>query len=366
MEGRRNILPALVPEPDPGAGSGHARPRNAAVIVQIAVRIVVSTALIAWLLRKTDFREVAAAFRAADLRLVLVAVLLIPLGYLTSVRRWRLLLRAQGGDARYSFLVQSLMVGIFFNNLLPSTIGGDAVRAWDTARCGVNRATAVAVVVVDRFVGLIALMLCAAAGLLFSGQLRARVPALSVWVIAGVVAMGLAAAVLFLPSRRAPALLGRLGAALPGRGAGLPAKVAAALFAFQGQGSVLLRAFGWSLALQALVVVNAWVLARALGVTIPLADFFLIVPLALFLMMLPLSINGIGVRENAYVFFFRAFGVAAAAGVAVAWLDYGLLLLQAVAGGAVYVVGRRRIAAGKEARGGPRRSSLHRPGEVTP
>jgi uncharacterized membrane protein YbhN (UPF0104 family) len=309
----------------------------------LVLRVAVSAALIAWLLRRTDFAAVGQAFRAADLRLVGLAVLLIPLGYLASVRRWRLLLRAQGGDAPLSFLLQSLMVGIFFNNLLPSTVGGDAVRAWDTARAGVDRATAVAVVIVDRFVGLLALMLFAAVGLPLAGRLAAQMPQLAVWVAAGAAAMGLAAALLFLPSQRLPTLLSRFG--------GLPGKLASALFAFQGKGSVLLRAFAWSLALQSLVVLNAWLLASALRVPIPLADFFLIVPLGLFLMMLPVSINGIGVRESSYAFFFRAFGVVASLGVAVAWLDYGLLLLQALAGGVVYAVfrGEGRKAAQLEA-----------------
>jgi hypothetical protein len=64
------------------------------------------------------------------------------------------------------------------------------------------------------------------------------------------------------------------------------------------------------------------------------------VPLALFVMMVPVSINAIGVRENVWAFFFAAFGVAAATGVALAWLDYGLVLLQALVGGVVYA-GRR-------------------------
>jgi uncharacterized membrane protein YbhN (UPF0104 family) len=344
------VAPALVPATPPDSPGSAGKPRSAFATL---LRMAVSAALIAWLLRRTDFGEVAAAFRAADLRLVLAALCLIPLGYLTSLCRWRLLLRAQGGDAPLSFLLQSLMVGIFFNNLLPSTIGGDTVRAWDTARAGVGRATAVAVVVVDRFVGLLALILFAAAGLALAGtlavgnpgSLAGALPQLTAWVCALAAGLGLAAAVLFLPSRRVPDLLARLGARLPGKLGGLPGKVAAALFAFQGKGGVLVRAFGWSLALQGIVVVNSWVLARALRVPIPLADFFLIVPLGLFLMMLPVSINGIGVRESSYAYFFRAFGVAASLGIAVAWLDYGLLLLQAMAGGAVYAIFRGRSTA---------------------
>lgn len=300
------------------------------------LRVAVSAALIAWILRRAPLGEVLDAFRSADLRFVLLAVVLSPLGYWSSVSRWRLLIRSQGGDATFWFLVRSFVVGIFFNNLLPSTIGGDAIRAYDTSRSGVGRAAAVAIVVVDRFIGLLALMLFAGVGLLLSGHLTDRVPALYGWVAGGALAMGLIAALLFLPSRRAPDLLARLGPRFK--------KVSDAIFAFQGKGAVLAQAFGWSLFLQTLVVLNGWALAKALHVPIPLPYFFVIVPVAVFVMMIPVSINAIGVRENVWAFFFTAFGVASAKGVAVAWLDYGLVLIHALVGGAIYAWSRRAPA----------------------
>ena len=337
------------------------------------LRVAVSAALIAWILRNTDLREVWATFRTADVRYILIAICLIPLGYLSSVMRWRLLLRAQGGDATLPFLFRSLMTGIFFNNLLPSTIGGDAIRAWDTARSGVGKAMALTIIMVDRFVGLLALLLFAALGLLGAGRLTERVPDLALWVLGVGVVMVVVAAVLFRPRSPHPRPLSRerergagdpsnpefLANPLPsparGRGAGgegLRAKLAqmgSALFAFRGHGRALAGAFFWSLCLQTLVVVNAWVISRALHVQLGLAPFFLIVPLAVFLMMIPVSINGIGVRENLFVFFLAAFGVAEATGLAFAWLEYGLLLLQALAGGLVYAAGRERGAPAVEA-----------------
>lgn len=283
----------------------------------LLLRLAVSAALIAWILARTPFHEVAAAFRSADPRWVLAALALVPFGCFASVRRWRLLLRAQGGDAPLPFLVRSFLVGVFFNNFLPSTIGGDAVRAMDTARAGVGRARAVAIVFVDRFVGLLALMLFAVLGVLVSGRLTEKVPSLYAWVVGGAAVLALIAVLVFV----------------------LP-RIVETRFALRWPGSVLARAFGWSLLLQTLVVLNGYFLARALHVPIPLASFFLIVPLALFVMMLPVSINAIGVRENVWAFFFTALGVSAATGVALAWLDYGLVLLQALAGGVVYA-GRR-------------------------
>jgi uncharacterized membrane protein YbhN (UPF0104 family) len=302
-------------------------------MAKLALRIAVSAALVAWILARTPFREVAAAFRSADLRFVLLALALVPLGYLASVRRWRLLIRAQGGEAPTSFLARSFAVGVFFNNFLPSTIGGDTVRAVDTARSGVGRAKAVAIIFVDRFVGLLALVLFAALGLTVSsgrGRLHDRLPDLYALVLGGSAVLVLIAAVLFLPS-----LL---------KTHWMP-KILSPLLAFQGQGRVLLGAFAWSLALQGLVVLNFFFLARALHVAIPLGVFFLIVPLALFVMMVPVSINAIGVRENVWAFFLVAFGAPAALGVALAWLDYGLVLLQALVGGAVYASQRGGSAA---------------------
>jgi uncharacterized membrane protein YbhN (UPF0104 family) len=296
------------------------------------LRVAVSVALIAWILRGTDPREVLAIFRTADVRYILIAICLIPIGYVSSVSRWRILLRAQGGDASFGFLTRSLMTGVFFNNLLPSTIGGDAIRAWDTARSGVSRGTALTIIMVDRFVGLLALLLFATVGLLFAGRLTERVPDLAFWVLGVGAAMVATAVLLFLPSR-----LGKL--TLPGK----LAQIASALFAFQGKGKALAGAFLWSLCLQTAVVINGWVMARALHVEIGLAPFFVIVPLAVFITMIPVSINGIGVRENLFVFFFAALGVAEASGLAFAWLEYGLLLLQALAGAMVYAVsGRER------------------------
>lgn len=327
------------------------------------LRAAVSLALIAWIVRGTDLREVWTTFRTADLRYVLLAIALIPLGYLSSVMRWRILLRAQGGDAALPFLVRSLMTGIFFNNFLPSTIGGDAIRAWDTARSGVGKPTALTIILVDRFIGLLALLLFAAVGLLGAGRLTERVPDLALWVLGVGAGMVLLAIVLFLPRHHPglkpgstngcpcgtdlapiePPLSHRDSHSIaPGFNLGRVARVTTALFAFRGHTRALAGAFFWSLCLQTLVVVNAWVLARALHVELGLAPFFLIVPLAVFLMMVPVSINGIGVRENLFVFFLAAFGVAEATGLAFAWLDYGLVLLQALAGGLVHAAGRER------------------------
>lgn len=318
------------------------------------LRVTVSGALVAWILSRTDLTEVGAAFRSADLQWIAASILLNPLGYVMSVRRWRLLLAAQGARVPFSFLLKSFLVGVFFNNLLPSTIGGDAVRAWDTARVGLPRARALGVVVIDRFLGLLTLTLFAAAGVLVSPGLAARAPALYAWVLAGAAAAVAIAWLLFVPSARMAGLLAAVRDRLPGPWPLRFERVRAALLAFQGQRRALAAALAYSAGLQAAVVANGYCLARALHVEVPLGHYFVLVPVAVLAMMLPVSINAIGVRENVWAFLLAPFGVASATAVAVAWLDYGLVLLQALIGGVVYAMARRDPGQGWAERPGGR------------
>ncbi|HEX2644312.1 MAG TPA: lysylphosphatidylglycerol synthase transmembrane domain-containing protein [Thermoanaerobaculia bacterium] len=315
----------------------------------LVIRLAVSAALVAWIFSRTDFREVWAAFRSADLVPVLLAAALNPLGYYFSVSRWRLLLRAQGYDVPFGFLLRSFLVGVFFNNLLPGTVGGDAARAWQSSQAGTGKTRALAVVLVDRFLGLFTLMLFAGVGALLSPELTGAVPGLRAWVAVLLTGMGIGTALIFFPP---PALSRRVGtflASLPGKWGARSRHAWDSLRAFQGKAGVLTGALAWSVGLQTMVVLNGYFLAKAVHVELPLLVYFVLVPLAVFVMMAPVSINAIGVRENVWAFFFAALGVAgaAAAGVAVAWLDYGLVVLQAVVGGLVYALsrGERRAAA---------------------
>lgn len=324
---------------DPLLGAERATARRPAAAT--VLRVTVSGVLIAWILRRTELSAVAAAFRSADPRFLLAAVALNPVGYWMSVRRWRLLLADQGVRVSFGYLLKSFLVGVFFNNLLPSTIGGDAVRAWDSARAGLPRARALGVVVIDRFLGLLTLTLFAAAGVLASPGLTARAPSLRAWVLAGAAAMVAAAWLLFVHSPLLARLLAAAGGRLPAGWRGRFERLCAGLLAYQGRRRVLAGALAYSAGLQAAVVANAWCLARALHVELPPGVFFVLVPIAIFVMMLPVSINAIGVRENVWAFLLAPFGVAGATAVAMAWLDYGLVLLQAAVGGGVYALARR-------------------------
>ncbi len=298
----------------------------------------VSVSLMWWILQETNFEDIGISLRAASLPLLCLAFGLPFFGYLISVSRWKLLLQAQGVSAQVGYLIRSFMVSIFFNNFLPSTIGGDVFRIYDSWRLGASKACAVAVVFVDRFLGLLALIALTMIGLLSPNPFSETIPNLSLWVWGGfslVMALGV---VLFHSSFSGNFLQTDCQSKLTHRVLGIVNNVNDGFAAFRGRTDTVVKAFALSLLLQANVVVQYFIIAKALHLSIPFWSFFLIIPLTLFVMLLPVSINGIGLRESIFVLILAPWGVEKPEALALAWLAYGCLVIQGLLGGVVYAL----------------------------
>jgi hypothetical protein len=296
------------------------------------VKIAISGGLIYWILRGTNLGEILAAVSSANVWLLVIAFSLHIAGFTLSAFRWRMLLRTRGSDASIPFLIESYIVGVFFNNFLPSTIGGDVYRAYDSWRLGQSRSGAVAVVFVDRFLGLLALMLFALLALLAANELTQNIPLLYVWILLGTAGMLAAVWLMFMPPRWLPGLIARMKLPFGSK----IRSIIEAFLAFKGERDVLFKALGISILLQANVVLHYYLIARSLNLPIPFYSFFLIIPLATVITLLPISVNGIGVRENVYVFFLAPFAVLKPEAVAFAWIGYGMVVLQGIIGGIIY------------------------------
>lgn len=318
--------------PGDAASTGNGRRRG----LLLAAKVLVSAVLLAWILSRASLPDIFEAIRATDVVLLLAAYALDGVGGLISIARWRVLLGTQSAVPSVAFLLKSYLVAVFFNNLLPSTVGGDASRAYDCYRQVGGQA--VSSVLVDRLLGLLALVLFALVGVSFATRLTDHVPTLAPWLGGGAAAL-LAVVGLIFFGRSGPRMRGLL-ARLPARLVRAITLVWNAFRSYRGQWRTLLKAFALSLLLQANVVVYFILIARALHIDAPALSFFLIVPLATFVTMLPVSINGIGLRENALAAMLAWYGVAAADAVALAWLVYLSSLLYGLIGGIVYALRR--------------------------
>jgi uncharacterized protein (TIRG00374 family) len=315
----------------------------------VAAKAAVTLALLGWLIHRADMARIVGALSRASPAWVAAAFALHGVGLLLSAVRWRMLLAAQGAEASLPFLSGSLLTGIFFNNFLPSTVGGDLMRARDTAGLAGSGTRALAVVLVERSSGIFALGFFALAAPL-AGGFAAGAGARVAWASTGALLAGFAGFLLLLR----PGALGRLRALLerregavrlqggePGRVLTRAEHLLSTLEAFSRRPGVLRATFVLALLLQANVIVHYACIARALGLAVPPQAFLLIVPAATVLLLLPVSINGIGAREAVFAWFLGRYGVPVAEAVAFSWIAYGLVLVQGLLGGLLYAARRR-------------------------
>ncbi len=301
--------------------------------VKFAVRLAVSALLIGWALRSVDIGAVGRSLSGIRYGWYGLALMLHVVGVLISAWRWHLLLRAQGVRAPVGYLTTSYLVGFFFNNFLPGSVGGDVYRAWDTVRFSGDKARSFAVILVERATGLVTLLFLASAVAL------SRVPAAgsrqTVW-IATLAVLALACGVLV-------AL--RVGENLPGRLRRLGERIGAfrsAVVLYRERRSLLAGALVLGLLLQLNYVLHFYLIGRGLSLGLPFVVYLVAVPLVAVLLLLPVSINGVGVRENAYLFFFSPLGVTAPRTVAFCWASLAALMVFGFLGGALYAFRRLR------------------------
>ncbi|HYE85210.1 MAG TPA: lysylphosphatidylglycerol synthase transmembrane domain-containing protein [Vicinamibacterales bacterium] len=308
-------------------------------MLKVLVRLGISAALLYFVLRSIDLPAFLDRVKAMNPAWILLALAAYATTQSLSVWRWNRLLRAQHIDVDKRRLTESMWVSMFFNNFLPSNIGGDVVRIADTAPAAGSKTLATTVVLVDRVLGLCALITVAAGGTLAAQMIGVHVPGSRwLWLAA---ATGAVAAIFVISM---PQLVGH--ALRPVRALDKPwlteraQRLEDAVIRFRNAPGALIGAFGGALVVQITIV--AFYLLTAEGLSIPLPIFLgaVLIPVSLAVQMAPVSINGFGVREAVFAFFFRRFGLPTDAAVALSLVSTGIVMGLSLVGGLMFL--RRR------------------------
>ncbi len=137
-----------------------------------ALKIAVSLVLLVLLFSRVDVNRLWDGARQASLPWLAAALVVYTLNIMASTWRWHVLLRAQDVRLARRTLFGSFLVANFFNNFLPSNIGGDVIRIRDTAPAARSKTLATTVILVDRGLGLMGLVLVAALGATMAASLH--------------------------------------------------------------------------------------------------------------------------------------------------------------------------------------------------
>ena len=317
----------------PGSG------RKAAIWI---AKIVVSAVLLTLLFSRVDFPTLWAHARNAS-----PAWLAASLGFSTvmlgiSAWRWGVLLESAGVPLPFRRLVTSFLVATFFNNFLPSNIGGDVVRIADTARAAGSKTLAALVVLADRGIGLLALALVAALGASVADQLPGTgiVGPSILWLA---FAAGLAATTLLVSRPDFPLRLLRPMARLHPEWIGERLdQLEGLLGSLKRSPGALVQCFAGAIAVQMVLVAFYLSIARSLSVPIGFWQLALIVPMSFVAQMLPVSMNGLGVREATFAYYFTRMGLALEQALLVSFVGAAMMLVFSISGAAAYLARSRQ------------------------
>jgi uncharacterized membrane protein YbhN (UPF0104 family) len=291
------------------------------------------------LLRQVDLARLIALARGASVPWLVTALVLYLVMVLVSAWRWELLLHAQHVRVGFGALTSSFLVATFFNNFLPSNIGGDVVRIRDTARPAGSKTLATTIVLVDRGIGLLGLVFVAAVGATLAARTSAAIgpigPGLLWTGVAG--GVGVAALVLLAPER-VVALLTPLRRIHQEWVEERLARLTRALGRFGEAPGTLASCFACAIAVQGVLVAFYVAIAAGFHIAVPFAHLAILIPVSFIVQMLPISVNGFGVREYTFGLYFTQLGLPLESAIALSFAGAALIMLFSVSGAVVYLL----------------------------
>lgn len=304
--------------------------RPAMKYLMFLLKAAITLGLIWVVLRNIDMADTMARVRSVSFAVSLGGLGLLLLLSLLSIVRWRIVMKQFGRVLGFGLTTRLFFEGLFFNQALPSTVGGDGVRVYRAFRAGLTLPASINSVVLDRVLGLTSLMILAAiAQPLFYERvdsLGARLSFTAVFVAAlcGIVFL---LSFAFLPERfRRWKVI-----------AGLASLSQAARQAFTTP-AIFFPVTILSVTGHMISVVVFYLLAVSLDLGVSFVDCLVMVPSVLLLATVPISVAGWGLREGAMVAAFGLLGVPAG-GAAAASVLFGIgMALIALPGGLLWFV----------------------------
>jgi len=308
------------------SGGAAARPGP----LRFVMRLLVGVLLLALIVSRIGRPDLGAPPGPRLFGGIVAAALLLLLGQSVAALRWKVVLGS--GSPRWGYLTRLYIIGGFFSLFLPTVVGGDMVRAAAAAQATRRPGGVIASVLIDRALGALALAGYGLLGLLLAPELVSRLAVASRLRLptAGVVLMGMAVAAILMLA--APRLLRvpRIGAAARDGWQALRdlarsprALVTAILLGFVVQGLYILL----------------WVLlAQAVRLPVAASTLLLAVPIVSVFAMMPVTLNGLGVREGAWLLLLGASGIPDSRIVGFSLLFFLTNLITGLVGGALFVV----------------------------
>ncbi len=302
--------------------------------VRILLTLAVTGACLVYILWQLDVRRTARILVHANLGWFLASIAVMAVGVPPMAWRWRQLLAARGIHERLPWLNRAYLVSYTAGQVLPTAVGGDASRIFETSRRHPGRlGDLTAIVLLERALGGVATLTLAAVGFALAvGQYDVGA---YLWIEAAFVAGTVVLAVVFFsraaqrPLSRFVPLLRRLRLERPLRA------FYEGVHAFRGHVGLMVAVLSLTLVVQAVRVLAIWMAGRSVGVELSPRPYYVMGPLLFLVILVPFTINGLAVREAFFVSFLTQLGVEKERALATGFLFFVVTIALSIPGAVV-------------------------------
>lgn len=301
--------------------------------LKLSIKLAITIGLFWFIATQVDIGAALQAVQGVPKIVFIAALLMIACQLVIMALRWSYLISLTGDGLKLGFLTRLVFEGMFFNQALPSSVGGDAVRIYRLAGSGVRASRAIGSVLLDRAFGLLGLSLIAAAfapgfiGLVTDPALRSGGLL--------IIAMALGLFLVFLALDLLPAMLRRWRVVDELLNL---SRLARRVMLTPGS---ILRVGLATIASQMIALSALYIMAVGLGIDIAYGSLMAILPVVILITTIPITIAGWGLREGAMVLGLAQAGVPEAPALALSVM-FGLVQIAAgLPGGLLWLAARR-------------------------
>lgn len=296
-------------------------------------------ALFVLIFRTVNLHEVVEVFKSANPWLLLPALGLQILSALIAAVRWHMIMRELSFGKKLPFYIRCYFKGTFFNQALPTSIGGDALRVLETAKVGGGKREAFYGVFIDRIVGLLGLLLLNLAAISINPVFLEKNPVVH-YAIIGMAVFGFIGVFVL-------AMVGNLDWLTRSKFTKLAHDLSHRVRKVYRSGRAIATQLALSIVIHLLSMTAVYFIGLSVGLGYGLLVYMVVVPPVILLTIIPISLAGWGVRETGMIGLFLLIGAEKATILSVS-LIYGLILVAASAPGMYFfLLGKRQPKADK-------------------
>lgn len=297
------------------------------------LKILFSLAMLAVLFHEVHIKEIIPYLKQIHVTTYIIAITILFAGNTAAIFRWTLIMKTLGAPPANRFYFKTFLIGLMFNQVLPSSIGGDGYRMIEITKLGLSKRQAITSVLADRIVGFAGMIILCLLALPITYHLLSHL----VFIYISLLVCACCAALVMVSTLRF------IKISLFQRYLRWFYDLSETFAASFSSLTDLTFKLILSVITNGTCAISFYFIAVALGIPAHLTDFIIIIPLVSLIMMIPISMAGWGIREGAMVYFGALIGISHPAALAISLLSGLILIINSAPGFYFYFLASPKI-----------------------